>query len=57
MSIEIEPSVGTLFVDILGDPPGLAIRRVDTGLVRVEDYELRRLIEVLTRAERCVVKK
>lgn len=38
---------GTLFLDVLVDPPALAIRREGGGLVRVEARELRHLVEAL----------
>lgn len=38
-TIEIENSNRTLFLDLLDDPPGLALRRVDGGLVRIEAAE------------------
>lgn len=45
-----EEGEATLFVDILADPPGAAIRRQDGGLVRIEAGELDDLIQTLIRA-------
>jgi hypothetical protein len=45
----------TLFVDVLV-PPGIDIRRKDISLVYVAPYEIKRLIEILGRVEKCVVK-
>lgn len=44
MTVEIND---TLFVDVLTDPPGIAIRRVGAGLVRIEPREVRYLSDVL----------
>ena len=46
----------TLFVDILGDPTRVGIRRKDISMVILETYEIRRLIDILTKAEKCVAK-
>lgn len=40
----------TLHVDVTRDPPGVDIRRLGAGLVRIDAHELRRLVEVLTLA-------
>ena len=47
--IEVTPG-GGLWVDVLTDPPKLAIRRRGGGLVHVESGELGQLLEVLTLA-------
>jgi hypothetical protein len=49
--VEIEVTPGAdLWVDVLMDPPGLAIRRRGAGLVRVEPGEVSDLIQVLSLA-------
>lgn len=47
--IEVTP-MGTLYVDVLRDPPALDIRRGGGGLVHIDAGELQPLIDVLIQA-------
>ncbi len=47
--IEVTPA-GSLWIDVLTDPPGLAIRRQDAGLVHVEVGEIGDLMKALALA-------